>query len=173
MKVILFPLVLKMPVDLTQFRAAVGLFHSRSLLKLGPFFNFKNNFGYFIFLLTSIGLLNFCCIMLWYFLFLIRLSGDIKMSPSSKSSKTQSLSICHWNVNSLPAHNFIKSSLLSAFLGIEPFDIVCISETYLNSEIGSEDDRLQILGYSLIPCDHPSNGKRGGRTKQKTTCALC
>ena len=42
------------------------------------------------------------------------------------------------------------------------FDIICISKTYLDTSITSDDGNLDILGYDLIRSDHPFNGKRGG-----------
>ena len=41
-------------------------------------------------------------------------------------------------------------------------DIVCFSETFLDSSIPIDDDNLQTPGYSSIRADHPSNNKRGG-----------
>ena len=55
-----------------------------------------------------------------------------------------------------------KVSLLSAYISIHKFDIICLSETYLNSETSSDDDNLKIPGYNTIRDDHPSNTKRGG-----------
>ena len=42
------------------------------------------------------------------------------------------------------------------------FDIICISETFLDSDYSNDDQRLSPLGYAMIRCDHPSNTKRGG-----------
>ena len=42
------------------------------------------------------------------------------------------------------------------------FDIICLSEAFLNSSLDSEDDRLKIEGYNLIRSDHPSGSKKGG-----------
>ena len=42
------------------------------------------------------------------------------------------------------------------------FDIICLSETFLNSSLDSEDDRLKIEGYNLIRSDHPSVSNKGG-----------
>ena len=44
---------------------------------------------------------------------------------------------------------------------IHKFDIIWISETYLNSSILSDDNNLEISGYTLVHSDHPSNNKRG------------
>ena len=57
---------------------------------------------------------------------------------------------------------FTKVSLLSAYTSVHKFDIICLSETYLNSEIPSDDKNLEIPGYNLVREDQPSNSKRGG-----------
>ena len=54
-----------------------------------------------------------------------------------------------------------KVSLLSAFISVHKLDIICLSETYLNSETSPDDDNLEIPGYNIIRKDHPSNTKRG------------
>ena len=44
---------------------------------------------------------------------------------------------------------------------MQRFDIVCLSETFFNSEILTGNENLQIPGYSIARVDHPSNTKRG------------
>ena len=39
---------------------------------------------------------------------------------------------------------FTKVSLLSAYSSVHKFDIICLSETYLNSETPSDDKNLEI-----------------------------
>ena len=56
---------------------------------------------------------------------------------------------------------FTKVSLLSAYSSVHKIDIICLSETYLNSETPSDDEYLEIAGYNLVREDHPSNSKRG------------
>ena len=70
--------------------------------------------------------------------------------------------ICHWNLNSISAHNFFKIHLLKVNLPIHKFDIVCLSETYLESDFPFDDDNLGIPGYIMVRADHPANSKRGG-----------
>ena len=53
-------------------------------------------------------------------------------------------------------------SLLKAYIAIHKFDIICLSETYLDSSTTSLDENVAISGYNLIRSDHPSNSKRGG-----------
>ena len=40
------------------------------------------------------------------------------------------------------------------------FNIICISETFLNNTC--EDNDLNLNSYSLLRADYPSNAKRGG-----------
>ena len=84
------------------------------------------------------------------------------VNPGPKQSSINAFSICHWNLNSLSAHNYAKIFLLKAYIAIDRFDIICISETYLDSNTSPDDNNLEISGYNLIRSDHPSNNKRGG-----------
>ena len=93
---------------------------------------------------------------------LLMLCGDIESNPGPRPNSGQSFSICHWNLNSIAAHNFSKISLLRAYNAIHNYDIICLSETYLNHDTLSDSDNLKIPGYELIRADHPSNQKRGG-----------
>ena len=69
---------------------------------------------------------------------------------------------CHWNLNSIATYSFIKVSLLKAYITVYNSDVICLSETYLDSSILSDDKNLEIPGCDLIRADHPSNSKRGG-----------
>ena len=86
----------------------------------------------------------------WLDEIVLKLSGDIEENPGPKPSSNQSFSICHWNLNSISAHNYIKVSLLRAYISTHKFDVICISETYLDSDISDDDDNLKIAGYNLI-----------------------
>ena len=92
----------------------------------------------------------------------MKLSGDVEENPGPKPSSYRSFSICHWNLNSISAHNYMKLSLLRTYLSTHKFDVICLSETYLNSDTSTVDENLEIAGYTLIRADHPSNTKRGG-----------
>ena len=94
--------------------------------------------------------------------FLWSLSGDINTNPGPISRSGQCFSICHCNLNTITGHNYAKASLLSAYNLVHSFDIICLSETYLNSEIPPNDTRLVLSGYKLFHSDYPSNNKRGG-----------
>ena len=89
-------------------------------------------------------------------------STDFELNPGPKRASTFNISICHWNLNSLSTHNYTNFFLLKAYIAIHNFDIICLSETYLDSSTTSDDDNLTISGYNLIRSDHTSNNKRGG-----------
>ena len=89
----------------------------------------------------------------------VKISGDIEENPGRQSKPCSSLSICHWNLNSIPAHNFIKMSLLRASISINKFNIICLSKTYLDSSISSNDGNLE---YTLVRADNPNNTEKGG-----------
>ena len=158
-----------MPIDNVTWHARIGIFCIlKPLLKSKSniivcsvhfalifildiiFFYFKSAFSIFIvkviiFLLLCLPNLLFCC-------------GDIEKNSGPKYS---SLKFCHWNLNGLTAHDSIKISLLQAYIIQNNYDIICLSETFLNSSIESNDDRISTDGYNLIQADHPSNSKRG------------
>ena len=70
------------------------------------------------------------------------------------------MEICHWNIDNIFAHNFIKSFLLWPYITIQKFDVVYLSETYLNASISNDDNRFQIPSFNLFRVDHPSKTKR-------------
>ena len=57
-----------------------------------------------------------------------------------------SFSICHRNLNSVSAYNYAKLFFIKAYIAIHKFDIICISETYLDSSIPSNDSSLKFSG---------------------------
>ena len=66
----------------------------------------------------------------------------------------------HWNVNSIPAHDFSRISLLVAYNSIHDFQLIAITETALKNNI--PNDKIDIPGYSPIRCDLPGNDTHGG-----------
>ena len=87
------------------------------------------------------------------------------INPGLRHNSRESFSICHWDLNSVSACSYTKVSSLKVFIAVHKFDVICLSETYLDSSNATDDENLEILGYSLVRSDHPSNNKRGG------TCA--
>ena len=92
---------------------------------------------------------------------LLLLSGGIETKPGPKRSSN--IKFCHWNLNGLAAHDFIKVPLVEAFITSNHFDLVyCLFETFLDSTIPNNDVNIQINGYSLLRADHANNIKGGG-----------
>ena len=101
------------------------------------------------------------CLLLPHISIYLMMCGDVETNPGPLSK--QDLSLCHWNLNSICASDFIKVTLLQAYLAVHDFDIICLSETFLNSEVSGDEERLELPGYApLIRSDHPSGDKRGG-----------
>ena len=156
-----------MPVNIEQWRASIGLFQP----KLG--FQAVSRF-------RDLTVVNYKVIV---FLVLLLLSHcDIEVNPVPKR-KLSKLRCCHWNVNSILAHN--KLFLITTYNTVQKSDIICISETYLNSSVN--ENLLLIPGYHLLRADHPDNPKKGGvclyykenlglrqiETPYFTQCILC
>ena len=87
-------------------------------------------------------------------------SGDIETNLGLK--KSSFIKFFHWNLNSLVAHNFVKMSLIEAFITAQNFDTKCLSETFLNSSTDINDTKINLNGYSLLQADRPSKTKCGG-----------
>ena len=83
--------------------------------------------------------------------------GDVELNQGPKRYYSNAFSICHWNLNSISAHNYAKMFLLRGYIAIHEF----ISETYLDSSTPSDDSNLEISGYTFDRLDHPSSNKRG------------
>ena len=182
-----------MPVNLSQYRAAIGVFNNRNVITNKKFFYFTEStsvgmnlflainvmvffFFFFMFvvsmhqknrkirfklILLPLLIIGFFLYHIWLHIHLVNLSGDVEKNPGPKCYSAQYLTVCHWNLNSIAAHNFIKTAFLKAYFSVHKIDIVCLSETFLDSSISIDDDNLQIPGYSSVRADHPSNTKRG------------
>ena len=51
---------------------------------------------------------------------------------------------------------FLRLILLKTYITIYKLDVISLSETYLDSSISNDDDKLEIPGYDLFRADHPS-----------------
>ena len=79
-----------------------------------------------------------------------------------KNNTSYNFSFRHWNLNSIAAHNFSKLSLLEAYNVQHKFDMICLSETFLDSSIPTNNEKLNMKGYKLIRAGNPSDSKKGG-----------
>ena len=90
------------------------------------------------------------------------LTGNVEVNPAAKKKDKDILSIYHLNLNSISAYDYSKLFLLTSYNCLHKFNIIYLSETYLDSNTPLNDDNLEISGYTLVRSDHPSNTKRGG-----------
>ena len=72
---------------------------------------------------------------------LIPCSGDTEVNPGPKTRSQ--LSFCHWNLNGLSGHNFVKVSVLQALAVTHDYDIICLLETFLDLSISNDDEKNQ------------------------------
>ena len=106
----------------------MALFISLLLGYLSDFLGLQSRSKFIITSLNKIVFFTVAVILtenLWHIFYLIKLSGDIEENPGPKLNSSQKLSICHSNLNSIAAHNFIKVSLLIAYNSIHKYDIIC------------------------------------------------
>ena len=93
-------------------------------------------------------------------------SGDVETNLDRKKSSV--IRFCHRNLNGLATHYFQKVSSIEAFITTHNFDIICLSETFLDSFfldsflVSQYDENIMIKGYSFLIADHPSNSEGGG-----------
>ena len=79
-----------------------------------------------------------------FYQILLLLHGDIETNPGP-NKKYKPFTCCHWNVNSLAAHNMVKLSSIVAYNTTHDYDFICIRETYLDSSVPTDDrDTLKI-----------------------------
>ena len=142
-----------MPISIMQWHIEIWMFFRKS----------KVSYWDRIFLPTICPQFSCSSGFCFAFIMLILLTcGDIESNPQRprRSDSCHSLSICHWNLNSMTACNFEKINL-DTYNTINKFDVICVSESYLDSSIVSDNNNLNIKGYNLYRVDHPNNVKRG------------
>ena len=70
----------------------------------------------------SLTLLNFFHSLFYQILLL--LNGDVETNPGP-NKKYKPFICCHWNVNSLTAHNMVKLSSIGAYNTIHKHNFIC------------------------------------------------
>ena len=72
-------------------------------------------------------------------------SGDIESNSSPK--KQSGLKIFHCNLSGIEAHDFTKLPLMGSYITNNNFDIVRSSETFLDSCISNDNNRIIMARY--------------------------
>ena len=112
---------------------------------------FQNSFVLYFFFLIS------------FLSFQLIFSKDIELNPGpKKDSSKRNFSIAHWNLNSIAAQNFVKLSQLEAYNTLHNYDLICLSETWLDSTTSIDSNDLSLKCYNLHHIDDPDNVKKGG-----------
>lgn len=95
------------------------------------------NFNSFTFSYIYIYIFQVLIFQLLFYFYsrLIEMSRDVEKNRGPNSKSNQSFSICDWYLNSITAHKFSKTQSLIGYNCSHHFDIVCLSEKYLNSDI--------------------------------------
>ena len=88
-----------------------------------------------------------CCVAAFAFLLLLK-HGDVEVNPGPKKKEVSFFYCFHWNLNSILAHN--ELSLLEAYNTVHKYNILCISETFLDSSVSVGDTTLSLPGYNLV-----------------------
>ena len=78
----------------------------------------------------------------------------------SKKIPQKSFSICHWNLNSLSAHNFSKLTQVKVYISIYKHDFICLLKSYLG--FLSTDSFLEIYRHNLVRVNRPNETKGDG-----------
>ena len=83
-------------------------------------------------------------------------------SGPKKDSSEHNFSTAHWNLNSIAAQNVVKLSQLEAYNTLHSYDLICLSETWLDSTTFIDSNDLSLKCYNLHRVDVPDNVIKGG-----------
>ena len=108
------------------------------------------------FTLTALSFLYFTFFVYypWLFIRLTKIIGDLEENPGPKCYSAQYLAICHGNLNSIAACNFIKVAILKAYLSVHEMDTYAFLKHTLTLLF---QFMMQIPGYSSVRANHSSN----------------
>ena len=95
-----------------------------------------------IFLSTFPQIADLPKFLLFFIQNLLSCSDNIEENPEPKYS---SPTFCYWNLNGLTAHDSTKISLIQAYITQYNYEIIRVTETFLNSSIQSDTNILMIL----------------------------
>ena len=141
-----------MSIIIDQWHWSIGLFYGQ----VYEHFSIKPSRGCCDF--KIVGFIS-CFFTVFTFLLLLK-HRVVEITPGAKKKETIFFSCLHCNVNITIAHD--KLSFLETYNTIHRYDILCISDTYLDSSVSIDDTTLSHPGCNLVRSDDPSNISRGG-----------
>ena len=119
-----------MPVSIVHWRVEIEAFILRSFVRVARCIfsvNFRITLAKYLFMLLCEITLPLIC-------------GDVEVNPGLQKTKPcYKFSLCHWNLNSI--------TTLEAYNAQHKFDMMCISETYL--DLSFPDDHPDLI-YQVI-----------------------
>lgn len=101
-----------------------------------------------------------------YSIFLLLLSSDVEINPGTRCSIEQTFST--WAVCQ---PTFTNSCLFWEYI-LQFTNLMwnCLSETYWDTTVATDDENLRILDYNLVRPDHLADTNRGGICLYYKTC---
>ena len=121
-------LLLIMPISNMQWRVEIGINIRQGL-------SMKSHYGKYVFLLL------FVLVFVVFVVLILFACGDTELNPGPKKrSSCCNFPVCHWSLNSITAQHFAKIDLLQAFNTIHQYDIIFLSESYLDATASSDND---------------------------------
>ena len=140
-----------MPVRIMQWRREIGIFNAKLVT-----YPFKSEYQANACPPDLNKFYTICCMLLLHFI----CASDIERNPR-KNNTSFDLSLCDWNFDSIAAHNFSNPFLLEAYNVQHKFDMICLSQKFLDTSIPTNDGRLNMKGYKVIRTNNPSDNKKG------------
>ena len=112
--------------------------------------------------LISVQNLWFSGMVLFYLrsIHVILISGDVHVNPGPVNFNKGFFKFCYLNLNSIPAHNYIRISQLEAYNTQHNLDIIALTETALKHD--DDCEKIKIEGYTAMRSDLPPNTTHGG-----------
>ena len=94
-----------MPVSVVLWSLGIGIFNFRFFLKLNKAKFQLNSNG------MEVSYFFIFCVLI-----VVIICGDVEFNSGAKEDKScDNFSLCHWNLNSIAAHDFSKLSLLETY----------------------------------------------------------
>ena len=138
-----------MLVSVQQWRVEIETFSCRYILRYPQSCNFftkgKTAVVGSVFDFLLIFFCNFK--LLLYFVDSWRYWGK----PGPKKNCSSSFSFCHWNLNSLTTHNYVKLFSLQAYNSVYK-DVICLSDSYFDNSVLPDESDLdfRVLIYTFF-----------------------
>ena len=109
-----------MTVTLNQWRAVIGTFNCGSLFTINSHsISLTGRFIYFLLICILPKCLYISLLTPLYIFSFLLYHGDIELNPGPRKLRQNSLSICHWNLNSLSAHNCKTHAIKSVRINLQ------------------------------------------------------